>query len=657
MVSQSLRSLSVTLAIGSCLGCGPASAETAVPVIAATAAGQGEAPAPAAWFEEVAAEAGIGFDHVRALTARLLFPEIMSGGGCWLDHDGDGDLDLYLVQGGDLDPDVESPPNQLYENLGAGADGRVTFAEVGHVAGVDHRGYGMGCAVGDYDGDGDADLYVTNVGANVLYRNEGPGEAFRDVTASAGVGHPGWGTSAAFVDYDGDGGLDLFVVNYVRWSPEREIRCSSGANEPDYCHPANYQAPAADVLYRNQGRGAETTFRDVTAASGVARAFGNGLGVAVGDYDGDGRLDLYVANDGDPNQLWINRGGGGDGPVTFADRALLSGCAVNRYGLAEAGMGVAAVDADGDGDPNQLWINRGGGGDGRVTFADRALLSGCAVNRYGTAEAGMGVAAVDADGDGDLDLFVTHLRDETNTLYLNQDGWFEDVTAASGLAAPSIGLTGFGVGFADFDHDGELDLYVANGRVGKSLAPLAEDPFAEPDQLYRGLGGGRFEEVEPRGGLAAPRIDNGRAVALADHDGDGAVDVLVVNNGGRARLLKNRAGAGGNWIMFRVTDRRARLATGAMVRVSAAGREQWRPVQRAGSYQASHDPRVHFGLGEARRVDQVLVIWPGRRREKFAAVAAGAVHELREGRGQDQMETQGSTLGASNRRIPGSESH
>ena len=245
----------------------------------------------------------------------------------------------------------------------------------------------------------------------------------------------------------------------------------------------------------------------------------------------------------------------------------------------------------------------------------------------------MGVTAADFDNDVDFDLFVTHLRDETNTLYLNQGGWFDDATVTTGLASTSIGFTGFGLGFADFDHDGELDLYVANGRVGRSLAPMAEDPYAEPDQLYRGLGGGRFEEVEPRGGVAKPIVESGRAAALGDYDGDGDVDVLVVNNGGRARLLKNLAGARGRWVAFRVVDGEGRVAIGAAVRADVGTAPRWRLVRRSASYLASHDPLVHFGIGEAARVDEVVVVWPGGKRESFGGFAAGAVHELRRGRG------------------------
>ncbi len=529
----------------------------------------GEEPAP--WFEEVSAAAGIDFVHVRGGEIRHWFPEIMSGGAGWCDYDGDGDLDLYLVQGGDLDPRTPNRPgNRMYRNLGDG-----TFADVTTETRLGDTGYGMGVACGDYDGDGDLDLYVTNVGANALYRNDGE-RGFTDTTAQTGTGDAGWGASAAFVDYDGDGDLDLFVVNYVDWSPEREIVCSSGARRRDYCQPENYNAPGRDTLYRNDG---ERGFTDVTSESGISSAYGDGLGVLAEDLDLDGRPDLYVANDGDPNQLWINQGGG--------------------------------------------------------RFQDRALLSGAAVNMIGQAEAGMGVAAGDVDGDGALDLFMTHLRGETNTLYVNRDGFFEDVSATAGVAAAGVAYTGFGTALADFDHDGELDVYVANGRVGQTLAPLVEDdPFAEPNQLFRGLGSGRFDEVMPRGGTASELVGNSRAAAFGDYDNDGDIDVAVVENGGRARLLRNLAGERGRWVTFRVVGVDGGDALGARVGARAGGRTRWRTVTSAYSYCASNDPRAHFGLGEAAVVEEVRVLWPGGGTESFGPFETGKLHELRRGSGR-----------------------
>jgi len=521
------------------------------------------------WFEDVTHSANVSFEHVRGRTIRYWFPEIMSGGAAWFDFDGDGYMDLYLVQGGELKPGEDARPgNHLLHNLGDG-----TFADVTELSGTGDTGYGMGVAAGDFDDDGDIDLYVTNVGPNVLYRNNGNG-TFSNVSQSAGVDHAGWGTSAAFIDYDLDGYLDLYVVNYVIWSPEQEISCFAGGNQRDYCQPENYKAPATDVLYHNNGDG---TFTDVTRSAGIARARGNGLGITTGDFDGDGHIDLYVANDGNPNQLWMNRGDG--------------------------------------------------------TFVDRALPLGSALNRQGMAEAGMGVVAVDVENDGDLDLFMTHLREETNTLYLNTNGVFEDATIRVGLAVPSISYTGFGVGFADFDLDGLLDIYIANGRVGKTLAPLGKDPFGEPNQIFRGLPSMRFEEIRKVGEEAVRDIQTSRAAAFADYDNDGDVDVIVVNNGGPARLLQNQAPRHGEWISFRVVDRFHRVAVGAMLGVWVSGRVWWLPVETAFSYQSSNDPRVHFGLGPAVRVDSVEVVWPGGIRERFGPFEPGHLFLLGEGNG------------------------
>ena len=528
------------------------------------------ANAPPPWFERVT-DSGIDFVHHTGATGKFLFPEIAVGGVCMFDYDNDGLLDLYFVQSGALDPAAAVDParagDRLYRNLG-----NWKFEDVTERAGMDETGYSMGCACGDYDNDGHVDLYVTNVGTNVMYRNNGDG-TFTDVTATSKTNEPGWSSSAAFADYNADGLLDLFVVNYIHWSRETELTCFSARGPQDYCSPKNYNAPARATLYRNNGDG---SFEDVSVALGLDRAFGNGLGVTAGDFNRDGILDFYVANDGTPNQLWIGNGS---------------------------------------------------------TFIDRAPLAGCAVNQHGWAEASMGVAAHDVDDDGDLDLFMTHLEEETNTIYRNNgDGTFIDDTARSGMAKMSKGFTGFGMAFADFDHDGYSDVYVANGRVKRgNVAYDANDPYAEPDHVIRGKSDGLFEEVIPRGGTAELVAYTGRGAAFGDLDNDGDVDVVVANRDAPPLLLRNVAGTRGNWIQFLVLDEHGRECTGATVAVRTSARTQTRSIGRGYSYCASHDPRVHFGLGSTSQVDEVTVRWIGGRTETFNALAANGVYILKAG--------------------------
>ncbi len=529
----------------------------------------------AIWFEDVAGRAGVDFQHVAARQRRFRFPEIMGAGLGFADVDDDGFLDLYCVQGGELGADLEAQPgDRLYHNR---TDG--TFEDVTRAAGLGDRGYGMGCAFGDCDEDGDVDLFVTNLGPDVLYQNQGDG-TFADVSARAGVADPRWGTSAAFFDHENDGDLDLFVVNYVNWSEEREIHCSSAYSARDYCSPNNYNAPATAGLYRNDG---DLAFTDVAERAGLTRASGNGLGVVCGDFDDDGRIDVYVANDQLPNHLWI---------------------------------------AQEDG-----------------TFGERALIAGCAVDHDGVARAGMGVVSPDHQDDGDLDLFVTNLRSETNIFYLNDRGVFVDHTALAGLAAPSYAFTGFGVGFADFDHDGQRDLYVANGGVtiGRRFYKPG-DPFAEPNQLLRGLPTDTFEEV-PHVGLASPAAENSRGLALGDYDNDGDVDVAILNNGSRVELLENVRAAKGHWLVIRALNERGRDDLGALVGIGTEPERQWRAVQTAYSYCSSSDPRVHFGLGSDARPVEVEIRWLDGTRERFGPLAADTLHTVRKGTGEPLEQT------------------
>ncbi len=536
-------------------------------------AAAGARPPEAPWFEEVGREAGVDFRMTTGhRPGRYLMPEIKGGGVGLLDFDGDGLLDLFCVQAGSLYPDVTNRPgHKLYRN-----EGGWKFTDVTARAGVAGNGaFGMGCAVGDYNHDGRPDLYVTALGPNQLFRNNGDG-TFTDVSAAAGVADPTWGASAAFVDYDRDGHLDLVVANYIRWSPEIEVECFSQGGRPDYCSPLNYKAPSVDTLFRNRGDG---TFENVTIRAGLDRAYGYGLGVVGTDLTGDGWPDLYVANDATPNQLWVNQHDG-----TFRDEAMIRGCAVNGLGMSEAGMGIALVDT----------LNR-----------------------------------------GVFDLFITHLVGEANRLFLNRDGYFTDHVTPRGPGATSWPHTSFGVGFFDFDHDGQLDAYIVNGRVKRGVTDLdPSDEYAEPNTLLRGLGEGAFEEVQPTGGTSPVLLAAGRGAAYGDLDNDGDVDVVITNRDGPTHLLRNLAGNRGRWLLFRVLDRRGLDAINAELRIEQGAFRRWQRVLPNQSYCSSNDPRVHFGLGTLERVERLWVRWPGGTEEAFGPFAANQTYALREGTGR-----------------------
>ena len=542
-------------------------------VLAACGHGAAEGTTAAPWFEERARESGLAFDHASGHAEQYWMPEIVGGGGALFDMEDDGDLDAYLVQSGSLQPGAQ--PEQFQNTLFAN-DGSGRFRDVTAGSGTEDPRYGMGAACGDADGDGDTDLLATNLGRNSLLLNEGRGR-FRDATEASGILEEGWNTSAGFLDTDRDGTLDLFVVRYVEWAKERETPCMNPLGQRDYCSPKSYKAPARSLLYHGLGAG---VFANVSEPSGISSERGNGMGLATGDLDGDGWLDVYVANDGRPNHLWRN---GTDG-----------------------------------------------------TFANVAMRKGCGVDANGVPKAGMGIVFSDFDDDLDLDVLVSNLRGESDSYYRNDGGLFSDRTATAALAAPSKPFTRFGIAIGDFDQDGWLDLYECNGRVerpreAENLDPL--DPYAEPNLLLAGASTGKFREVLPRGGTRALLVETSRAVAQGDVDGDGALDLLVVNRDGPAQLLLNRAPERGNWILLRVREKSGADALNAVLTLEIGARRVRRDVVTAFGYLASHDPRVHVGLGAARQVDGVLVRWVDGTSERFGPLAAGTEHELRRGRG------------------------
>jgi len=531
-------------------------------------------------FVDAADETGLAFTHVSGATGQYYIPEEMGSGVALFDYDNDGDLDVFLVQGGPLAPESsattgQGPASRLFRNdltIRSGGKRTLRFTDVTERAGVGLRTYGMGAAVGDYDGDGDADLFVTSFGPDTLFRNNGDG-TFTNVTRDAGVSDDLWSTSAAFVDYDRDGHLDLFVANYVDFTFAGNRRCVDSVGAPDYCSPRVYR-PLPDRLYRNLGNG---RFANVTDAAGLIKADGSGLGVAVGDYNGDGWPDVYVANDATPNQLWINRRDG--------------------------------------------------------TFDEEGLLSGSALNAAGNPEGSMGIASGDYDLDGDEDLFITNIVGETFALYQNDGrGNFDDVRTRTGVAAPTAAFTGFGTDWFDYDNDGWPDLFVANGAVNTIEAQRGRPrPLGMRNQLFRNIEGKRFEEVSAMAGAAFARTEVGRGAAFGDVDNDGDVDVVVTNNDGPARLLLNQVGSSQHWLEVRLEQPGAnRAAVGAWVGVERAGRPvMFRRVRTDGSYLSASDVRAHFGLGASGAIGAVTVQWPDGHRERWTGVAADRVVTLR----------------------------
>ncbi|MBI4483453.1 MAG: CRTAC1 family protein [Acidobacteria bacterium] len=526
-------------------------------------------------FTDVAAAAGLDFVHWNGASPEKYSLETMGSGAAFLDYDGDGWLDIYLVNGGTVPGHPAPAPvrHALFRNKRDG-----TFVNVTSRARVGGNGrYGMGVAAADYDGDGWTDLYITAFGRNILYRNLGDG-TFADETDRAGVAGGGWSTSAAFFDYNRDGGLDLLVARYVDYAFERNVVCGDPARQiRAYCHPDIYDG-LPSLLYRNNRDG---TFTDVSRESGIAQHIGKSLGVVAADFDEDGWMDLYIANDSVPNFLFRNRGNG--------------------------------------------------------TFEEIGIRMGVALDEGGRPQAGMGTAAGDYDGDSHLDIIVTNLDREYNNLYRNLKDFFADVSFESGFAAPSLPLVGWGTGFFDYDNDGDLDALVANGHVIDNIQQLRPgDSYAQPKLLFENVGG-RFREVAAGHGSALRQPQVSRGTAFGDYDNDGDVDVLVLNLSGKASLVRNDGGNRNRWLSLLLEGAKSpRDPIGAVVRVRMAGRTLTRYVPGGGSYLSSSDRRVHLGLGSAAQADSIEVVWPSGNTEVFEHLAAGQFYRIREGEGIKQ---------------------
>ncbi len=498
-------------------------------------------------FVDVTESAGINFVHSDGRSGLRLFNEFLGSGCGFFDYDNDGFLDIYFVNGANQKGNTQDKKlqNVLYRNNGDG-----TFSDVTEIAGVGSISYGVGATVGDYDNDGDLDLYVTNFGDDQLYRNNGDG-TFSDITIQAHVKNEKWGTSCAFADVDNDGDLDLYITNYADYNPKEEIRCEEKGVHI-YCGPHAYLA-VHDTFFRNNGDG---TFIDMsTLFQPKTLQPMHGLGVTFGDYDGDGDIDLYVANDQDPNFLFQNQE--------------------------------------------------------NSKILEVALISGVCYNDMGKEEAGMGTDFGDYNNDGKLDLTVSNYQTETNTLYHNHDGsFFIDNTISSGIAEVTHGYLGWGIKFIDYDNDGYQDIFVANGHLMDNISMLEKHvSYPQKNLLFRNLGDGKFANVKTQNdGLALKKVSRG--VAIGDYDNDGDLDILVSNINQRPDLLQNVVGNQNNWIQLNVVGKKSnRSGIGTRIKVVTGNHVQYREVQSGGSYLSFHDLRTHFGVGEAKQIDYIEIRW------------------------------------------------
>jgi hypothetical protein len=540
------------------------------------------------WFTDRAKESGLDFMHGNGASGQFFIPEILAPGSALFDFDNDGDLDIFIPQGGLLGgrtggaaplqvPGSTPPQSRLYRNdLQIRADGSraLSFTDVTQESHIQVPGYPMGAAAADVNNDGCVDLFVTGFGRNYLFRNGCDG-SFTDIWKDRA---PDWAVSASFLDYDRDGWLDLYVGNYVHYSLDTTTKCQALSGEPDYCTPQAFR-PQSHRLYRNTGGGA---FVDVTARALSGNTAGPALGVSTADFNQDGWIDIYVANDGAANMLWMN-------------------------------------ERDG-------------------TFRDTALLAGAALSAEGKPEGSMGVDAGDFDNDGDEDLFMTHLPDEGNNLYVNDgSGMVEDQSARSGLGPLSLGYTGFGTAWFDYDNDGWLDILAVNGAVSlKAMRGSDRIPYNEPNRLFHNLANGRFEDVTSRAGPVFQLSEVSRGASFGDIDNDGDTDVLVTNNNGPVRLLLNGIGHRRHWLGLRLVGAGvARDMIGSRVAVTgAAGRTLWRRARSDGSYASANDPRVLFGLGDDAGAVGVRVIWPDGASEEWSGLTIDRWMTLERGTGR-----------------------
>jgi hypothetical protein len=509
-------------------------------------------------FEEIAGRSGLNFVADSSPTPNKNQPETMVGGVALLDYDNDGYLDIYFVNGAAI-PSLkkESPKywNRLFHNNHDG-----TFTDVTEKAGVRGEGYGMGAAVGDYDNDGWPDLFVANVTRNQLFHNNHDG-TFTDVTGKANLGgaildgKKMWSISAAWIDFDNDGHLDLFVSNYCKWQVNKDPFCGPNPNLRAYCHPKNYAA-LPNTLYRNNGDG---TFTDVSAAMGVDKSYGKGMGVAIADYDHDGFMDIFVANDNAPNLLFHNLGG--------------------------------------------------------KKFEEVALQTGVAFPESGSFISGMGVDFKDIDNDGWDDLWHTAVEGESFPIFRNTGkGDFVEITNSAGLGHSTRDMSGWSNGIFDFDNDGWKDLFVVRGHTQDNISQMSLRKYEEPNTLFRNLGNGRFQDASAQAGPDLIKPDPHRGAAFGDLDNDGRIDAVVSVLNGRAKYFHNVSATGNHWILLKLAGVKSnRMGIGAQIRITTDdGRMQYNHVTTSTGYACSSDPRVHFGLGRAKMIREIDIVWPSR---------------------------------------------